>query len=265
MNIFVEGLQGMGKTTLLQKLSRKYPEYHVYHEGDYCPVELAWCTYMTQREYEEALSAYPTLKEEMTRRTYREGDRYIMEYTRILTDVPGFHRDMERFEIYNGRKNGEEFLNIIRRRYQNLPEGDGGYLYECAFFQNIISELTLWQLMPEEEIFSFYQELFRLVSAKPFLLYYLYDPEPEPHLRQICRERSDNEGNQLWYPLMMQYLAASPYGKKYGCSTFDDLLACLKRRQEQELRLIREILKDRAVILPAKRYTMQDLEWMEGK
>ena len=106
MNIFVEGLQGMGKSTLLQKLSRKYPEYHVYHEGDYCPVELAWCTYMTQREYEEALSAYPTLKEEMTRRTYREGDRYIMEYTRILTDVPGFHRDMERFEIYNGRKNG---------------------------------------------------------------------------------------------------------------------------------------------------------------
>ena len=134
MNIFVEGLQGMGKTTLLQKLSRKYPEYHVYHEGDYCPVELAWCTYMTQREYEEALSAYPTLKEEMTRRTYREGDRYIMEYTRILTDVPGFHRDMERFEIYNGRKNGEEFLNIIRRRYQNLPEGDGGYL--CLFSEH---------------------------------------------------------------------------------------------------------------------------------
>ena len=103
MNIFVEGLQGMGKSTLLQKLSRKYPEYHVYHEGDYCPVELAWCTCMTQKEYEEALSAYPMLKEEMMRRTYREGDRYIMEYTRILTDVPDFHRDMERFEIYNGR------------------------------------------------------------------------------------------------------------------------------------------------------------------
>ena len=154
MNIFVEGLQGMGKSTLLQKLSRKYPEYHVYHEGDYCPVELAWCTCMTQREYEEALSSYPELKKEMMRRTYREEDRYIMEYTRILTDVLGFHRDMERFEIYNGRKSREEFLDIIRRRYQNLPEGDGGYLYECAFFQNIISELTLWQLMPEDEIFS---------------------------------------------------------------------------------------------------------------
>ena len=123
------------------------------------------------------------------------------------------------------------------------------------FFQNIISEFTLWQLMPEDEIFSFYQEMFRLVSGKPFLLYYLYDPDPEPHLRQICRERADSEGNPLWYPLMMQYLAASPYGKKYGCSTFEDLLSCLKRRQELELRLIREILKDRAVVLPAKRYT----------
>ena len=60
---------------------------------------------------------------------------------------------------------------------------------------------------------------------------------------------------------MMQYLAASPYGKKYGCSTFEDLLSCLKRRQELELRLIREILKDRAVVLPAKRYTMEELEF----
>ena len=28
-NIFIEGLQGMGKSTLLQKLSEKYPSYHV--------------------------------------------------------------------------------------------------------------------------------------------------------------------------------------------------------------------------------------------
>ena len=90
----------------------------------------------------------------------------------------------------------------------------------------------------------------------------LEEAEEQMHSFSL-KERADSEGNPLWYPLMMQYLAASPYGKKYGCSTFEDLLSCLKRRQELELRLIREILKDRAVVLPAKKYTMEDLEWIK--
>ena len=42
-NIFIEGIQGTGKTTLLRLLGQQLPDYHVYWEGDYCPVELAWC------------------------------------------------------------------------------------------------------------------------------------------------------------------------------------------------------------------------------
>ena len=44
MNYFVEGLQGSGKSTLVQKLSEKYPNCTAVREGDYSPVELAWCT-----------------------------------------------------------------------------------------------------------------------------------------------------------------------------------------------------------------------------
>ena len=136
MNIFIEGLQGSGKSTLLQKLSEKHPAYHVYREGDYCPVELAWCSYMTAEEYAEALERYPALAEEIRRRTVLEGGgcgvpeggrdgmaaehvapaegaHHIVEYTRILTDEPGFHRYMEQFEIYNGRKPLREFEKIV--------------------------------------------------------------------------------------------------------------------------------------------------------
>ncbi|HJC22587.1 MAG TPA: hypothetical protein H9761_02640 [Candidatus Eisenbergiella merdavium] len=95
----------------------------------------------------------------MQRRTYQEGDR-----------------------------------RIILERYRNLPDGPEGRLYECAFFQNIICEFTLWQLMPEDGILSFYQELYRNIEPKSFLLFYLYDPDPEPHLRQICKERADDAG-----------------------------------------------------------------------
>ena len=43
MNYFVEGIQGAGKTTMVKKLKEKYPDYQVFCEGDYSPVELAWC------------------------------------------------------------------------------------------------------------------------------------------------------------------------------------------------------------------------------
>ena len=34
-NIFIEGLQGMGKSTLLQKIASHRPEYRVCREGEY--------------------------------------------------------------------------------------------------------------------------------------------------------------------------------------------------------------------------------------
>ena len=79
-NIFIEGIQGTGKTTLLRLLGQQLPDYHVYWEGDYSPVELAWCTYMTEPEYEQALVAFPDLMEEIKKRTTKEGEHFIVEY-----------------------------------------------------------------------------------------------------------------------------------------------------------------------------------------
>lgn len=42
-NIFVEGLQGAEKTTFLKYLSERLSSYKIFREGDYSPVELAWC------------------------------------------------------------------------------------------------------------------------------------------------------------------------------------------------------------------------------
>ena len=54
-HIFIEGLQGSGKSTLLRNLSRKYPEYKAYYEGDISPAELAWCSYMTKTQVDGAV------------------------------------------------------------------------------------------------------------------------------------------------------------------------------------------------------------------
>ena len=260
MNLFVEGLQGMGKSTLLQKLVQKYPEYHAYREGDYCPIELAWCTYMTSNEYEAALEKYTATRAEIERWTTKEGDKYIVAYTRIITDEPGFHKYMEQFEIYQGTRDVRAFMDIVLQRYANLPTGKAGNLFECAFFQNIIEELMLYGLLTDDEICGFYRKLFEVIAGKDFFLFYLYSEEIEETLMQIRRERADANGEEMWYPLLLRFLAESPYGKLHGFAGFEDVVAHLRHRQELEMRMIREVLGERVKVLPAKQYTDADLK-----
>ena len=51
MNYFVEGLQGSGKSTLVSKLQELHPELKAVREGEYSPVELAWCAYLDEEKY----------------------------------------------------------------------------------------------------------------------------------------------------------------------------------------------------------------------
>ncbi|MBR4813069.1 MAG: hypothetical protein IKZ69_04115, partial [Lachnospiraceae bacterium] len=117
MNYFVEGVQGAGKSTLVSRLAEHFPKYRVFREGDYNPVELAWCAYMTEVQYGEVLARYESLREEIIANTHAEDERKIVTYTRIITDVPGFHKDLEQYEIYNDRLGRAEFEEIILGRY----------------------------------------------------------------------------------------------------------------------------------------------------
>lgn len=46
--LFCRRAAGAGKSTMVKLLSGKLPEYKVFQEGDYSPVEeLAWCAYVT--------------------------------------------------------------------------------------------------------------------------------------------------------------------------------------------------------------------------
>ncbi len=256
-NIFVEGIQGSGKTTLVNSISKYRPDLHICREGDYSPVELAWCTWMSKQEYDAVLKKYSPIKEEIEKHTVKEQEHYIVSYTKILTDIPGFHKDLEQYEIYNGRKTLSELKEIILTRLQNFKEA--GHLFECSFFQNIVEDLILFHVLDDEEIINFYRDLFQVMNKENFLLLYLYAENLEDNIRVIKKERSDEAGNELWYQMMLEYLIQSPYGKKHGCSTFDDLIAHLKHRQKLELAIINEIIKEKAIVLPAKEYDMDHI------
>ena len=257
-NIWIEGLQGSGKSTLLQEIVKQNPELKVCKEGDYSPVELAWCAWLTKEQYRSVLKRYDAITDEIRANTVQEGAHFIVTYTRILTDIPGFHKDLETYEIYNGRRPLSEVKEIILSRYHAF-QGEG-YVFECSFLQNLIEDLILFHQLNDDEILELYRELYKAVAAKNFRLLYLYSDNIKSNIKVIQKERSDTHGNPVWYQLMMEFIRNSPYGKKHGLESFENLIAHLEHRQKLELRILKEIVgEEHAVILPSKKWTYEEI------
>ncbi len=255
MNYFVEGLQGSGKSTLVGKLEEKYPDCRALREGDYSPVELAWCAYVDEETYGEILEKYREIQPEIRAKTVREGDHRIICYTRILTDIPGFHKDLERYEIYNGNLTTAEFRKLVLGRL-GAWTGDG-FLFECSLFQNIVEDMILFQGKSDEEILDFYREVRKALEGKEYEIFYLESPDIPGNIAAIRKERSDEAGNEMWFPLMQGYFDNSPYARDRGISGEEALLGHFRHRQELELRICREVFPDRVTLLESKHYELE--------
>lgn len=254
MNYFVEGLQGSGKSTLVRKLSEKYHGLKAICEGDYSPVELAWCAYVDKKTYEEILDKYESLRDEIREKSYEEDDHMIICYTKIITDVPGFHKDLEKYEIYNGNLDPRSFKEVVLRRLQNYS-GDGN-IFECSLFQNIVEDMILFQKKSEEDIIDFYKEVKKALAGKDYQIMYIQTGDIASNIDVIRKERSDDNGKEMWFPLMMGYFDNSPYAKEKGVSGTEALLQHFKHRQELELRICREVFDGRYKLLKSKDYKL---------
>lgn len=250
VNYFIEGLQGAGKTTFMRQLSAQLPDYQVFWEGDYSPVELAWCACVTQEQYQQIIHKYSLIHEEIDAKTVAEGDRKIICYTQILTDIPGFHKDLEQYEIYNGNMERAAFEQIVTERFASW--NGTGQIFECSLFQNIIENQILYFMMADDEILDFYRKLKEILSDKPYRIIYLDLENIGAGVEAIRKERSDDEGNDLWFPMMVRYMEESPGGKAHDLKGQEGLLRHLEHRKTLEHRIIEEIFKENAFFVKAK-------------
>lgn len=256
-NYFIEGLQGAGKSTFVQKLSDKLEDYKVFREGDYSPVELAWCAYVTDEQYRNVLQKYPDVKAEIEEKTVEEDKHKIICYTQILTDIPDFHKDLEKYEIYNGNLDKESFENVVSGRFRKWD--NEGQIFECSIFQNIIENQMLYLMLTDDEILDFYGRLKDILSGKQYRIIYLDVEDIRSGIDIIRKERSDENGNELWFPLMIKYLQESPYGKEHNLNGMDGLLVHLERRKALEHKIIDKFFKEKTIMIKAKKYKINDI------
>ncbi len=257
LNVFIEGIPGSGKSTLLGRLQKSLPEYRFYYEGDISPIELAWCSYITREQYKKTIEDWPQLEKEIKDNSKNEDSRYIVSYTRIHTNNQDFYRYMEQYEIYGGRRNNQEFCKIILERFRRF--NGTGNVFECAFFQNIIEELMLFAEYDDEQILDFYNKMITSINLDSFLVIRLISTDIRNSIKQIKKERINEQGEEVWYHLMMDYLNQSPYGKSHNYENFDDMLKHFNRRVSIEKRISNELLHNRCIDIESKNYQMEDI------
>lgn len=256
--IFLEGIPGSGKSTLLQFLSERFPSVPAYREGDLSPIELAWCSELSIPAYETLRSRYPALDAEIRAHSRQEGERMHVAYTQIRTDDPAFYAEWEQHEIYSGRRDPAEFRDILLRRYQTYAEEQRRAftpaIFECSLFQNSIEEWMLHICPPEEEIFRFYREVFSRFAGVPLTLIRLIPQDMARSIDAICRERVNEQGEEIWYQMMMDYLNGSAYGRRHPFRTREDLLAHFRRRTDLERRIIADCFPGKYLELESRAY-----------
>ena len=257
MNYFIEGLQGSGKSTLVRKLSEKYPELKVITEGDYSPIELAWCAKVSKEKYNEILDKYSSLRNDIEQKSHEEDDGVVICYTKVITDNHSFYQDMEQYEIYNGRIPFDEFKKTVLARFSKW-NGDNT-IFECSLFQNIIEDMILFRVATDSEIMDLYKEIARTLEGKKFHIAYIESVDIPSNIAVIRKERSDDKGNEMWFPLMMGFFDNSPYAKSKGVSGEEELYKHFKQRQDLELKILSELFEGHYTVIRSKAYDTLDI------
>ena len=257
MNYLIEGLQGSGKSTLVQKLSERNSGYQVYREGDYSPIELAWCAWVDEDMYRRVYDQYADLRPQIEAKTFPEGDHRVICYTQIRTEDRAFYRDLEQYEIYNNRIPYEDFRSIKLSRYKRWRQDHS--ISECALFQNTVEELILFRQASDEETIGFFREVREALEGKAYHILYLKTEDIKANLDTIRKERSDEQGNELWFPMLCGFFNDCPYARAHNLKDEEGILAHFAHRQELELRICREVFPDHVTILQSKGYRKDEL------
>ena len=246
--ILIEGIPGSGKSTFARKIAGWYKNRGVsvklYIEGQSHPADLGWNACVPVTEYNKILQRYEFLRNEIEKNAVIEGDTVIIAYTQIKTDYMDFYKELESFEVYDGRVPDEIFFKLHYDRWrffgQNAERKEELNIFECAFMQNHVNELLFWRNVNEDAVIAHHTRLIDSVKCLSPVLIYLSQPDIRETIQRIARERvSAEHGN--WIDRCISYCENSPFGKRRNIKGFDGAMEFFTIRKKLEMKILTQL------------------------
>jgi hypothetical protein len=265
----VEGIPGSGKSTFAKKIAEFYTKRglktNLYNEGDYQPADLAWNACIPIEKLESVLSPYVDFRDEINKNIHIEDGYAIISYTQVKTENQTFYKDMESYEVYDNRVPFEVFEILHHKRWEafskHAESKDELTVFECAFLQNHIWQLMLWQLSDVETIKQYFNKLIQTVTELSPVLIYLSQPDIRETVERVAGQRVFNYGS--WIDGFIGSIENTPYGRQQGLKGFDGAINHLETRKSAELKVI-ESLPIETIILENSNFDWDTL-WEELK
>jgi hypothetical protein len=265
----IEGIPGSGKSTFAKRIASFYTERglrtNLYNEGDYHPADLAWNACIPVEQLESVLVPYANFRDEINKNIHIEDGFAVVSYSKVKTDNETFFRDMESREVCDNRVPFEVFETLHRKRWEafskHAKSKDELTVFECAFLQNHIWQLMLWQLADIETIKQYFSKLIQTVTELSPVLVYLSQSDIRETVERVARQRVSEHGS--WIDGFIGYTENTPYGKRHGLKGFDGLIELLETRKSTELKVI-ESLSIETIILENSNFDW-DNQWTELK
>lgn len=205
----IEGIPGSGKSTAARKLGQTL-HAQAYNEAELHLCDLAWHAVLSRAELDTFIARHPDKERAICENSAVCGEQMLLAYAQLGLD-------------------GEEFAQRMT----------GRHIFECAFMQNPVGELMLFDDLPEEEIRKMQLRLAGCLAGCDVKLGYLRVPSVRATLESARAERVDDKGNPVWAEGVSQIIAQSPYGRAHGLSGWEGMVRFYETRQALELRLVR--------------------------
>jgi hypothetical protein len=185
--IFVEGISGVGKSTISNVLCERlrsfgYSAYCILEGDSDSPLDLFYVSYLTGGEYRELLRSYPAWSDELQKKSLVEPDYALVRYqdTKRKYYSPELYGYLKEHELCYNTENpvplskfSEVFVNLWRLFAEKDIIKQDNLIFDGSLLHHQVNDLIRNYNATEDQIAAYLSVLIRTIESLNPMVFYL--------------------------------------------------------------------------------------------